>query len=46
LRNALKPVLKGASIESHLLDKRAEQLGVDDFVGITNLIEKLGTVHQ
>jgi 16S rRNA (adenine1518-N6/adenine1519-N6)-dimethyltransferase len=46
LRNALKPILKGASIDSHLLDKRAEQLGVDDFVGITNLIEKLGTVHQ
>jgi len=46
LRNALKPILKGASIDSHLLDKRAEQLGVDDFVGITNLIEKLGTAHQ
>jgi 16S rRNA (adenine1518-N6/adenine1519-N6)-dimethyltransferase len=41
LRNALKPLLKGASIESVLLDKRAEQLSVNDFVGITNLIEQI-----
>ena len=41
LRNALKPILNGASIESELLDKRAEQLGVDEFVLITNLINEV-----
>lgn len=40
LRNALKPVLNGATIDTALLDKRAEQLGVEDFVLLTNLIGK------
>lgn len=38
LRNALKPILNGASITTDLLEKRAEQLGVDEFVVLTNLI--------
>jgi 16S rRNA (adenine1518-N6/adenine1519-N6)-dimethyltransferase len=38
LRNALKPILNGASIETNLLDKRAEQLGVEEFVTLTLLI--------
>ena len=38
LRNALKPILKGATIATELLEKRAEQLGVEEFVLLTNLI--------
>ena len=38
LRNALKPILNGATIITDLLDKRAEQLGVEEFVLLTNLI--------
>ena len=39
LRNALKPLNPPESMLSHpLLDKRAEQLGVADFVELTNLI--------
>jgi 16S rRNA (adenine1518-N6/adenine1519-N6)-dimethyltransferase len=41
LRNALKPFsLPEAMISDPLLDKRAEQLGVADFVYLTNLYEK------
>jgi len=43
LRNALKPILNGATIATDLLDKRAEQLGVDEFVLLTNLIAKSNT---
>jgi 16S rRNA (adenine1518-N6/adenine1519-N6)-dimethyltransferase len=43
LRNALKPILNGATIETDLLDKRAEQLGVEEFVLLTNLIAKSNT---
>lgn len=38
LRNALKPILNGATITTDLLEKRAEQLGVEEFVLLTNLI--------
>ena len=38
LRNALKPILNGATITTDLLEKRAEQLGVGEFVVLTNLI--------
>ena len=40
LRNALKGLNLPASIRSlEVMDKRAEQLSVDDFVSLTNLIE-------
>ncbi len=39
LRNALKPLLKeGADTSSPIFDLRAEKLGVEDFVLLTNLI--------
>ena len=41
LRNALKPMgLTDALKEDPVLDKRAEQLGVDEFVELTNKIEE------
>ncbi len=40
LRNALKPV--GLNFEHDLLNKRAEQLGVAEFVLLTNLFEEAG----
>ena len=40
LRNALKPLLEGRTIDTDLLNKRAEQLGVEEFVFLTNLIAK------
>ena len=39
LRNALKPLLHDKATDHPLFNKRAEQLGVDDFVELTNLIE-------
>lgn len=39
LRNALKPILKGP-MEHALLDKRAEQLSVADFITLTNEVFK------
>lgn len=43
LRNALKPLNLPVEITSlELLDKRAEQLAVDDFVSLTKLIEQSG----
>lgn len=39
LRNALKPMLKeGIDTSSPIFDLRAEKLGVEDFVSLTNLI--------
>jgi 16S rRNA (adenine1518-N6/adenine1519-N6)-dimethyltransferase len=38
LRNALRPLTGDKVIDSALLDKRAEQLGVKEFVELTNLI--------
>ena len=40
LRNALKPI--GLNFEHELLNKRAEQLGVAEFVLLTNLFDDLG----
>ena len=43
LRNALKPLNLPAEITTlELLDKRAEQLAVNDFVSLTKLIEQSG----
>ncbi|PZR30323.1 MAG: ribosomal RNA small subunit methyltransferase A, partial [Azospira oryzae] len=43
LRNALKPLNLPAEISAlELLDKRAEQLAVSDFISLTNLIEQSG----
>ena len=38
LRNALKPL--GVELDSPYLDKRAEQLSVEDFVALTNSVEE------
>ena len=38
LRNALKPI--GLNFEHELLNKRADQLGVADFVLLTNLFDE------
>ena len=41
LRNALKPMhLKAGLIDENILNKRAEQLSVDDFIQLALLIEK------
>lgn len=41
LRNALKPLLpQGFSTSDAVFDLRAERLGVDDFVSLTNLLEQ------
>lgn len=40
LRNALKEFLRPGMIQTDLLNKRAEQLSVDDFVVLTNLIKQ------
>ncbi len=39
LRNSLKRFLPQTSISSDILDKRPEQLGVNDFVMLTNMVE-------
>ncbi|MCF6172052.1 MAG: 16S rRNA (adenine(1518)-N(6)/adenine(1519)-N(6))-dimethyltransferase RsmA [Bacteroidales bacterium] len=39
LRNALKPILKDKKVTHPLFDKRAEQLGVSEFVELTKLCE-------
>ena len=38
LRNSLKVVLEKKQIQNPILQKRAEQLSVEDFVELTNLI--------
>ena len=39
LRNALKPLLReGFDTSAPVFDLRAERLGVDDFVALTNLL--------
>lgn len=40
LRNSLKKLTSGAGINDSILDKRPEQLNVEDFVRLTSLIEK------
>lgn len=42
LRNALQPLLAGKVLSHPLMEKRAEQLAVADFVGLTNQIESIG----
>jgi 16S rRNA (adenine1518-N6/adenine1519-N6)-dimethyltransferase len=39
LRNSTKAMLQGKTLDSPVLDKRAEQLSVKDFVELTNAIE-------
>ena len=39
LRNSLKPLLKDSIRSLELFNKRPEQLSVEDFIGLTNLIE-------
>ena len=40
LRNALKPLgLSADTMAGEIFDKRAEQLGVAEFVGLTKLVE-------
>ena len=41
LRNALKSLIKGANFEHPFLSKRAEELSVENFIELTNCIEKL-----
>jgi 16S rRNA (adenine1518-N6/adenine1519-N6)-dimethyltransferase len=38
LRNALRPLLNDKIMDEVILDKRAEQLSVEQFVGLTNLL--------
>ena len=38
LRNALKPLLGEKEATDHIFDRRAETLGVEDFVYLTNLL--------
>ncbi len=38
LRNSLKPLLQGAACAEPVFDLRPEQLSVDDFVALTNLV--------
>ncbi|MDR0714588.1 MAG: 16S rRNA (adenine(1518)-N(6)/adenine(1519)-N(6))-dimethyltransferase RsmA [Bacteroidales bacterium] len=40
LRNSLKPLLPGFPSDFHLYGKRPEQLSVQDFIELTNFIEK------
>jgi 16S rRNA (adenine1518-N6/adenine1519-N6)-dimethyltransferase len=40
LRNALKPILENKTINSPLMDKRAEQLSVKDFIDLTKLVQQ------
>jgi 16S rRNA (adenine1518-N6/adenine1519-N6)-dimethyltransferase len=41
LRNALKPLgIKPELVSNPIFDKRAEQLSVEDFVGLTNLLKQ------
>lgn len=40
LRNALKPLLFGKIPDNRFLDKRAEQLSVEDFIELTELIRR------
>lgn len=41
LRNSLKLTLHmSVDIDSHYLEKRAEQLSVDDFIALTNMLDK------
>lgn len=41
LRNSLKPILGGYSLDNPIFDKRPEQLPVADFVKLTNLVQQI-----
>ncbi|MCT4615809.1 MAG: 16S rRNA (adenine(1518)-N(6)/adenine(1519)-N(6))-dimethyltransferase RsmA [Marinifilaceae bacterium] len=41
LRNSLKPVLNGKILEDEIMNKRPEQLSYNQFIDLTNKIEKL-----
>ncbi|PVX50718.1 dimethyladenosine transferase [Balneicella halophila] len=41
LSNSLKPILGDKKIDNHIMNKRPEQLGVEDFVSLTRLIESV-----
>jgi 16S rRNA (adenine1518-N6/adenine1519-N6)-dimethyltransferase len=41
LNNSLKPLLNNSKIDDSIMLKRPEQLSVDEFVYLTNLVEKL-----
>lgn len=43
ISNSLKPLLMGKKIENDIMNKRPEQLGVEDFVSLTRLIEEVRT---
>ena len=40
LRNSLKPLLNGQSVTEPIFDLRPEQLSVNDFISLTNLLEE------
>ena len=41
LRNSLKPLIGKSGFDDPLLIQRAERLSVEDFVYLTNLLEKI-----
>ncbi|MFK7949221.1 MAG: 16S rRNA (adenine(1518)-N(6)/adenine(1519)-N(6))-dimethyltransferase RsmA [Saprospiraceae bacterium] len=42
LRNTMKPLIKGSSImENPIFRERPEQLSVQDFIGLTNMVEEV-----
>lgn len=46
LRNSLKVLLKENKIDNKIMTKRPEQLSVEDFVFLTNLIKKLYLINK
>lgn len=41
IRNSIKPVLNGATFDHELLSKRPEQLGIEQFVELTQTVERV-----
>lgn len=41
IKNSLKPLVDASGLDNHLLPMRPEQLGVDEFIELTNLVEAL-----
>ena len=39
IRNGLKPILQGKSVEHHFMDLRPENLSINDFTELTNICE-------
>lgn len=44
LSNSLKPLMNGLKIENPILQKRPEQLSVEEFVALTNLVSEIYTL--